>query len=99
MIAVLFIAFAAVSFIQDNKGIAKVQRVQGYYIYAMSEPVTDYDVIGTVKGKTVGSHEFDKLLEQVVKNVQKDYPDADGILFDGAIKQSHNTKVSVIKFK
>jgi hypothetical protein len=38
-----------------------------------------------------------KKVELVVKNTKKDLPNANAIIFDGAIKQTHNPKVSAVK--
>lgn len=78
---------------------AKAEQVQGLFIFVKSKPTSEYEVLGTIKGPMVGSHEFDDLLNSLLKKAKKDYPQASGLLFDGAIKQTHNTTVSVIKFK
>jgi hypothetical protein len=84
--------------IQDKSN-AKVQKIQGVYIFIKSEPQLDYEIIGSMKGPTFGSHEFDDLLEAIIKKQKKEFPQGEGILFDGSIKQTHNTNVSIIKFK
>lgn len=78
---------------------AEVEKIEGYLIFAKSRPVKEYEHLGTIKGPTIGSHEFDKLVASVIKKVKKEYPKADAILFDGVIRQTHNTRVSAIKFK
>lgn len=83
----------------QEKSIAKVQKIQGVYIFIKSEPQMEYEILGSMKGPTFGSHEFDELLDGVIKKQKKEFPQADGILFDGSIKQTHNTTVTIIKFK
>jgi len=61
--------------------------------------VKNYEYLGTIKGPALGSHEFDRWVEQLIKKVRKQYPNADGILFDSVIKKTFNTRVSIIKFK
>ncbi len=94
----LFFAFTIANYELKNNT-AEVEQVQGYLIFAKSKPVKDYEHLGTIKGPTIGSHEFDRLVEQLVKKVRKQYPKADALLFDSVIRQTHNTRVSVIKFK
>lgn len=87
-----------VSYVINNKT-AEVRSVQGINIYAFCTPVVEYNHLGVVKGPKIGSHEFDKLVNQIIKKVKKEFPEAEGIVFDSGIKQTHNTSVSVIKFK
>jgi hypothetical protein len=35
----------------------------------------------------------------MVKNAKKEFPNANALIFDGVIKQTHNTKVSAVKIK
>ncbi len=97
LIAVLS-AFTAINY-EIKKESAEVERVQGLYVFVKAKPLKEYEFLGTVTGPAVSSHEFDVLLEKFIKRVKEKYPDAEGIVFDGGIRQSHNTKVSVIKFK
>lgn len=78
---------------------AEVEQIEGYLIFAKSKPVKEYEHLGTIKGPTIGSHEFDKFVESLIKKVKKKFPKADALLFDGVIRQTHNTRVSVIQFK
>lgn len=90
---------AMVQTYQVKKSTAEVDQIQGLYIFAKAKPTTEYEHLGTMKGPTVGSHEFDDLILSILKKVKKEYPNAEGIIFDGSIKQTHNTTVSIIKFK
>jgi len=76
-----------------------VDLIQGVYIFAKCKPAKEYDFLGTVKGPKIGEHEFDNLVELMLKNLKKNYPTADGLIFDGPIKQTHNTTASAVKFK
>lgn len=96
-ISVLF-AFTAANY-EAKKNTAEVDQIQGFYIFVKNKPVKEYEYLGTVKGPLVGNHEFDNLVELMVRNAKKDFPDANALIFDGAIKQTHNTKVSAIKIK
>ncbi|MBK7148636.1 MAG: hypothetical protein IPH78_07355 [Bacteroidetes bacterium] len=92
------IAFKAATYEAKNNT-AEVDQIQGVYIYAKSKPIRDYEFLGTVNAPKVAEHEFDILVDLMLKDLKKKYPTADGLLFDGPIKQSHNTKASAIKLK
>ncbi|MBI3502262.1 MAG: hypothetical protein HY063_10760 [Bacteroidetes bacterium] len=78
---------------------AEVDQIQGVYVFIKAKPVKEYEFLGVVKGPTFGSEQMDDMLDYMLKRVKKDYPSANGILFDGPIKRSDNTKVSAVKFK
>jgi hypothetical protein len=86
-------------FANDKKEFAQVQKIQGLMIFVKAKPVQDYEYLGSIKGKLIGSHEFDTMLETFIKNCKKEYPEANAILFDNKIGQTHNTKASDIKVK
>jgi len=92
------VAFTA-SKLEFKNNSAEVDQIQGIYVFAKSKPVKEFEFIGTVKGPLIGNHEFDNLVEIMVKNCKKDFPEANAIIFDGAIKQTQNTKVSAVKIK
>ena len=93
------VAFTIVANYDVKTNTAEVDQVQGYYIFAKCKPVKEYGYLGTVKGPTIGNHEFDNLVELMVKKAKKDYPEANALIFNGSIRQTHNTKVSAVKMK
>ena len=94
----MFAASAQSETKQDNS-LAKVEQIHGLYVFIKSTPIAEYEHLGVIKGPKIGNHEMDRLTETFIKRVTEQYPNADAILFDGQIKQTHNTKVSAIKFK
>ena len=98
VLAILIIAcFALVAFKQEKeKGLARVERVDGYYVFIQSEPLGEYDVLGSVK-KTgiVISGSPTEMFNTLMKRMKKDYPKADGIIFQD-INMEHAT---CIQFK
>ena len=95
----LLVSFTIVQSYALKINTAEVNQVQGFYIFAMSSPVLEYEHLGVVTGPAVGSHEFDKLLDQMLKKARKEYPNGNALIFDGAIRQTHNTRVSVVRMK
>lgn len=99
---VLLLIVAAVVFsfkTKSNNSLAEVNQIGGYYIFAQSKPVADFEHLGTIKGPLMGEHDFDNLVQIFIKKAKKKYPNGNAIVFDGPIKQTHNTSVSIIKFK
>ena len=84
---------------ESKKSTSEVDQIQGFYIFAKSKPVKDFEYLGTVKGPMIGNHEFDSLVELMIKNAKKEFPEANALVFDGAIKQTHNTKCSAVRIK
>ena len=60
--------------------LGKPQQVDGLNVYVMSEPADAYYKLGQVGSGT--SSKFSDMLKQAIKNVKKQYPDAEGIIFD-----------------
>ena len=95
VVAVIFFSLGFKSAPGENN-VAKVNRVDGVYVFIESQPANDYDVLGTVKktGFTLGGT-IQEQYKVMTRRCRKDYPDADGIIFDD-ISLEHGT---CIKFK
>jgi hypothetical protein len=101
ILGIIFTGIVAFSVTTDapKKNLAEVDQISGLYIFVKSKPIQEFEYLGTVKGPIIGNHEFDKLLEVMITRAQKDFPEANALIFDGAIRQSHNTKVSAVRIK
>ena len=102
VLTILFFLTSTAFFIDNyvvKKNTAEVDQIQGVYVFAKCKPVQEYEHLGTVKGPKIGKHEFDNLVESMIKNVKKEYPRANAIIFDSAIRQTHNTTVSAVILK
>ncbi len=87
--------FICISSKQENTGNANAEQVEGYYIFLLSKPVKAYEYIGTVKTGATWSGKPEQNLKSILKRVKKDYPKADGIIFQDVSME----KVDAIKFK
>ena len=99
IVATLLIALLATQSFRpspSDKDLGRVNRTSGLYVFIESQPVGDYTVLGTVK-KTglVWNGKAKEMRDILVKRALKDYPDAEGIIFDD-ISLDHAT---VIKYK
>lgn len=94
----ILVAFTSMNY-EVKFNTAEVEQIQGLYIFVKNKPVKEFEYIGTVKGPLIGNHEFDNLVELMVRNAKKEFPNANALIFDGVIKQTHNTKVSAVKIK
>jgi hypothetical protein len=97
LVIFILVSIALISFRQvEDKGLARVNRYQGYFVFVQSQPINEYDVLGTVK-KTgvVWTGSPDEMFNILIRRMKKDYPTADGIIFDD-VAMEHAT---CIKFK
>lgn len=94
-LAVIF-AFGSASYeYRVTKRTAEVNQFDGLHIFFASEPVAEYEVLGTVKvGMTMDS-ETKTRLKAIAKKANKKYPKADGIVF----RMLDFERADVIRFK
>jgi hypothetical protein len=97
---IAFIAFLAALYagltssrLQSEKSHAAVNQVEGLYIFVESKPIAPTDYLGTVKAGVTWSGDFKEVIAKLVKKAKKEYPAAEGIIFNG------DEKADVIKFK
>ncbi|MEQ8628089.1 hypothetical protein [Ekhidna sp.] len=100
LLAVAVVATGAVAFtFQKDDSLARVNRIQGVYVFVQCEPVQDYDVVGdkTTKFGTalMGKQSIDDQLQSMIKRGRKDLGDD---AFDGVITQDGEIG-TFIKFK
>lgn len=78
---------------------AKVERIQGLYIFTDSKPVAEYDYLGTVTIKGVGfkSPQYTVVRDALLNKMKEDYPQAEGAIF--YFVNGGTDKVDAIKFK
>ncbi|MGH1339258.1 MAG: hypothetical protein ACRBFS_24280 [Aureispira sp.] len=79
---------ATVYITKNNNNLAEVNRMQGVYIFTDSEPVQDYEHLGTVNISewVVMSSQYTAKRNLLIKKTLKKFPKADGIilhLYDG----------------
>jgi hypothetical protein len=79
---------------EAQKNEALVSKEEGICIFTDSKPTHETDYLGTVKiGFTMGSGSYKDIISKLIKKARKEYPSAEGIIFDGV------DKADVIKFK
>lgn len=76
-----------------DKSHAAVTKIEGLYIFVSSQPLAPNDYLGTVKAGVTWSGDFKEVIAKLVKKAKKEYPAAEGIIFNG------EEKADVIKFK
>lgn len=64
----------------EDKSLAKVERIQGIYIFSDSRPVADYDVVGTMKIGLMGNPQYEKLRNEFIREMKWKYKEADGLI-------------------
>lgn len=68
---------------QKNKARAKVEQMQGLYVFVDCEPVTESSYIGTAKskGSPFSSPQYTSVRDGLMKKCKKDFKDFDAIIF------------------
>jgi len=64
----------------DTNDLAKVNRIQGLYIFMDSQPAGKYTFIGRVKSRPFWSDEYADSRNKLIKATIKQYPNANGII-------------------
>ena len=81
----------------ENINDAKVQKFENVYVFIKSDPVNNYNVIGTLKSpKIVKSNTLTGMLQYFIKKANKEYNDYDALIFNDTKGME---SAIVIKFK
>lgn len=94
--AALSLGFAAGHFDEDART-ATVTKTDGFYIFWECKPVDPYELVGYVKEGASVMGTASNRKAGFLKNAQKFYPDADGLIYDPDVLGF--SKAQVIKFK
>ena len=76
-------------------GKAEVATERDIYVFYMSEPTAEYEVLGEVGSRPVWVDLPSELVSSVTRKAQKRYKDAEGVIF----LDRNMRRASVIKFK
>jgi len=96
IILVIAVGIAGSAFtVSNEKGAATVAKVEGLYVFIYALPSGDHDYLGSIKAGMTWGGTFSESLIKIIKRTKKEYPDADGIVF----QQGDWEKVDVIKYK
>lgn len=81
---------------QNQANLAEVDMAHGYYIFAKSKPLAEYEYLGEVTPGFLQSTEFDNLVRNMVKRAKKRFPKGNALIFTGSISSYVNTTASVV---
>lgn len=65
---------------EEDHSLARAKRYSGIYIFCDSDPITQYDYLGNLKGKHTLMPQYSTLRDDFVKKCAKKYKDAKGII-------------------
>lgn len=82
---------------QYDKGVARVQKNNGVYVFCDNEPMCDYDILDREKSNMSWTGQYNEIRNKLIKKSVKDYPNADGVVLSMA--KGSTDKAIVIKFK
>lgn len=81
-VGLLLILLLASNTLSKKNALAEVNKMQGVYLFTDSEPVQEYEHLGTVgNGVYLGSSQYEGVRNNLLKKALKKYPNADGIIF------------------
>jgi len=83
-----------------KRNTAEVNQRAGFYLFVDSEPMADYEYLGTVK-VSLGFDEFDvqysNVRDRLIKKARKKYPEANGLIL--TFTTGGEDKADCIRFK
>lgn len=100
LIMVGLLGFNTIKFNYEvRKNTAEVNKIEGLYIFTDSEPVSDYEYLGTVKTNIfqTSNSQYEGVREGLIKQVKKKYPNANGALL--YLNYGQSDKADAIKLK
>lgn len=60
---------------------ATVEKIDGLYVFMLSEPINEYEVLGTIKKRIALTGQPREMLNSMIKKAKKQYPQSDAIIF------------------
>lgn len=78
-----------------EKSDARVEQVDGLYIFYKSKPLSEFETLGSVKPGVTMTPKPSEVLPALVKRAKKNYPSGEALL----IGDDDMSKADVIKFK
>jgi hypothetical protein len=73
------IAFKIVNY-ESKMSTSEVNKIEGLYIFTDSNPVTDFDSIGTVDINFLMDTQYESIRNNFIKRAKKKFPNADGLI-------------------
>ena len=64
----------------EDHSLARAKRYSGIYVFCDSDPISNYDYLGNIKGKNTLVPQYSNLRDDFVKKCVKKYKDAKGVV-------------------
>lgn len=77
-ISILF-AFQVTN-LQTNESTAKVNKINGLYIFTDSQPIAPYDSLGTVDIGFITGTQYEQIRNNLIKRAKAKFPNANGLI-------------------
>lgn len=77
-ITILF-AFKIANF-EPDPSTAKVNKIEGFYIFTDSKPVMPYDSVGSVDIGFITDTQYESIRGNLIKKVRNKFPNANGLI-------------------
>jgi hypothetical protein len=96
MIILCFLSISIMSFSGTNLVFqAEVAKENDMYVFYLSEPTSEYEVLGEIRSGPVWFGIPSEMLHSVTRRARKKYDNAEGVIF----LDKNMRRASVIKFK
>lgn len=91
-ISLMLTAFTIVEIEKDK---AKVEQMEGLYIFIKGKPAAEYEYLGSVNKSVALTGKPEEMLNSMIKKVKKEYPQAEAIIFTSV----NMDKADAVKYK
>lgn len=75
-------SFVYKQYYEVNNSTAEVKKERGIYLFTDSEPVAEYEYLGTIKAPWAFGDAYPIAKRKVLNKLDKEYPKANGIIFN-----------------
>jgi hypothetical protein len=83
----------------EEKNLASVSQISGFYIFVDSKPVAEYDNLGTVKARVgITGIGYTEIRDKLLDKAKKQYPYGNGVILRMGPSGSQSY-ADVLKFK
>jgi|GEM_PF-3290173 hypothetical protein len=79
---VMYFLLSSMGIIPEKNNAAEVNQIDGMYIFIECKPTADYKFLGSEKKSVTWSGSGKESIRGVIKKIRKNYPEADGIIFE-----------------
>ena len=92
--ALLFMSLISIDNYDNNKAIVNYEK--GLFLFVENKPVNQYIELGNIKAGLTFSGQYNELKTEIIKKCLKNYPGANGLIFN---TEKDCSQATAIKFE